>query len=69
MKLSELLRKRNLLAEFIITEKSQAYNNKQPILTAFDWDETSVHSTRWLIAHTEWNKLPESERENDLWKD
>jgi len=70
MKLSDLLRKYDLLATFIITEKTEAFDKNQPIITAFDWDSThSVHSTRWLIAHTEWNKLPESERENDLWKD
>ena len=68
MKLSDLLRKHNLLAIFIITEKVQSYNKKQPIITAFNWDETSVHSTRWRIAHIEWNQLPAAERENDLWK-
>ena len=69
MKLSDLLRKHNLLATFILTEKAGAFNKNQPIISAFAWDSTSVDSSRWMTAHKEWNILHKTERENDLWKD
>jgi len=69
MKLSDLLRKHNLLAEFIITEKGSGYSKEQPIISAFTWDNTHIDYDIWLTAHIEWNTLDESERDNDLWKD